>query len=341
MDISDSGFIAPHTISTNWSDIALFQQRNHNMLYHAKRYGKYFVLKGLSADSQSLTDHLLLQEKEFAFGVSLSHPHIAETYSLENIEGYGRCIVMEYVDGTTLAEWLTTNPSKAARQRVMMQLLDALEYIHSLQLVHHDLKSSNILITRNGQNVKLIDFGLSNTDSTSDNNNSTTDIQLFANILTLLFPNRYCHIARACQQSKYANIAALKQAFRRRQIWWKSIPYIISAICVIVCSIFSLQHVSNKLREQEMLETINYHVNQEISKLQYAADTCSTYLALVQQHYPTLWEKSALVRDSIADLYADDPALRLQCIETWSLIFGERFMQLDNQIKQDKQNTTN
>ena len=340
MDISDSGFIAPHTISANWSDIALFQQRNHNMLYHAKRYGKYFVLKGLSADCQTLTDHLLLQEKEFSFGISLSHPHIAETYSLEEIEGCGRCIVMEYVDGTTLAEWLTTNPSKAARQRVMMQLLEALEYIHSLQLVHHDLKSSNILITRNGQNVKLIDFGLSNTDSTSYNNNSTTDIQLFANILTLLFPNRYRSIARACQQGTYANIAALKQAFQRRQIWQKSIPYIVSAICVIVCSIFSFQHISNKLREQQMLETINYHVNQEISKLQNVADTCSTYLALVQQYYPTLWEESVLVRDSIADLYAEDTALRLQCIETWSLIFGERFMQFDNRIKQDKLNST-
>ena len=340
MDISDSGFIAPHTISTNWSDIALFQQRNHNMLYHAKRYGKHFVLKGLSTDCQSLTDHLLMQEKEFAFGVSLSHPHIAEIYSLENVEGCGRCIVMEYVDGTTLAEWLTTNPSKAARQRVMVQLLDALEYIHSLQLVHHDLKSSNILITRNGLNVKLIDFGLSNTDSTSDNNNSTTDIQLLANVLTLLFPNRYRSIVRACKRGTYANIAALKQAFHRRQIWQKSIPYIVSAICVIVSSILSFQYISNKLREQQMLKTVNYHVNQEISQLQYAADTCSTYLALVQQHYPTLWEKSALVRDSIADLYADDPALRLQCIETWTLIFGERFMELDNQIKQDKLNST-
>ena len=340
MDISDSGFIAPHTISTNWSDIVLFQQRNHNMLYHAKRYGKYFVLKGLSSDCQSITEYLFLQEKEFAFGISLSHPHIAETYSLENVEGCGRCIVMEYVDGTTLAEWLTTNPSKSARQRVMTQLLDALEYIHSLQLVHHDLKSSNILITRNGQNVKLIDFGLSNTDSTSDKNNSTTDIKLFANILTLLFPNRYRSIVCACQQGTYANIAALKQAFHRRQTWQKSIPYIVSAICVIVCSIFSFQHVSNKIREQQMLKTINYHVNQEISQLQHAADTCSTYLVFAQENYPTLWEKSALVRDSIADLYADDPALRLQCIETWTLIFGEHFMQFDNRIKQDKQNST-
>lgn len=340
MDISESGFIAPHTISTNWSDIVLFQQRNHNMLYHAKRYGKYYVLKGLAADCQLLTDHLLLQEKEFAFGVSLNHPHIAETYSLEEVEGCGRCIVMEYVNGTTLVEWLATNPSKAARRRVMQQLLDALEYIHSLQLVHHDLKSSNILITRNGLNVKLIDFGLSNTDSTSDNNNSSTDIQLLANVLTLLFPNSYRSIVRACQLGKYANIAALKQTFRRRQIWQKSIPYIISAICLILCATLWSQRIGSKIREQQMLKTVNYHVNQEISNLQHAADTCSTYLVFAQENYPTLWEKSALVRDSIADLYADDPALRLQCIETWTLIFGERFMQFDNRIKQDKQNST-
>ena len=341
MDISDSGFISPAAFSAEWQSIALLQQRNHNCLYTASRYGKRYVLKGLSADSQSLTDMLLLQQKEFSLGITLSHPNIAETYSLEEVADCGRCIVMEYVDGITLAEWLATNPSHSARQRAMLQLLDALEYIHSLQLVHHDLKSSNILITRNGQNVKLIDFGLSNTDSTSYNNNSTTDIQLFANILTLLFPNRYRSIARACQQGTYANIAALKQVFHRRQTWQKSVPYIVSAICLILCAILLSQRIGSKIREQQMLKTINYHVNQEISQLQHAADTCSTYLVFAQENYPTLWEKSALVRDSIADLYADDPALHVQCIETWSLIFGERLMELDNQTKQDKQNTTN
>ena len=339
--VSDSGYIDIENFSADWSDITLLQQRRQNTIYTAKRYGKRYLLKGISPEYQSLTDICLLQEKEFSFGISLSHPNIAETYSLEDVPELGRCIVMEYVDGMTLAEWLSTSPLRAQRERALTQLLEVLEYIHSLQLVHNDLKSSNILITRNGQNVKLIDFGLSNTDSTSDNNNSSTDIQLLANILTLLFPNRYRSIVRACQQGKYAHIAALKRAFHRRQTWQKSIPYIVSATCVIVCSIFSFQYVSNKLREQQMLKTVNFHVNQEISKLQNAADTCSTYLALVQQHYPTLWEKSALVRDSIADLYADDSALRLQCIETWSLIFGERFMQFDNRIKQDKQNTTN
>ena len=334
--LSDSGYIDIENFSADWSDITLLQQRRQNTIYTAKRYGKRYLLKGISPEYQSLTDIRLLQEKEFSLGISLSHPNIAETYSLEDVPELGRCIVMEYVDGMTLAEWLSTSPLRAQRERVLAQLLEVMEYIHGLQLVHNDLKSSNILITRNGQNVKLIDFGLSDTDSTSDNNNSSTDIQLFASILTLLFPKRYRPIARACQHGQYANIATLKQAFHRRHIWQKSLPYIVSLICVIVCSMLLFQRIKTMVREQKMLETINYHVDQEISKLQYAADTCSTYFAFVQTNYPTLWNETALIRDSIANQYADEPALRLQCIETWTLVFGERFMQFDEQVKQSK-----
>jgi serine/threonine protein kinase len=284
MTISDSGYIDIENFSSDWSNITLLQQRRQNTICTAKRYGKRYLLKAISPEYQSLTDIRLLQEKEFSLGISLSHPNIAETYSLEEVPEIGRCIVMEYVDGMTLAQWLNSSPSRAQRERVLAQLLEVMEYIHGLQLVHNDLKSSNVLITRNGQNVKLIDFGLSDTDSTSDNNNSSTDIQLFANILTLLFPKRYRPIARACQHGQYANIATLKQAFHRRHIWQKSLPYIVSLICVIVCSMLLFQRIKTKVREQRMLETINYHVDQEISKLQYAADTCSTYVDLVQEH---------------------------------------------------------
>ena len=178
--ISDSGYIDIENFSADWSDITLLQQRRQNTIYTAKRYGKRYLLKGISPEYQSLTDIRLLQEKEFSFGISLSHSNIAETYLLEDVPEIGRCIVMEYVDGLTLAEWIKTSPSRAQRERVLAQLLEVLEYIHSLQLVHHDLKSSNILITRNGQNVKLIDFGLSDTDSTSDSNDASIDLQLLA-----------------------------------------------------------------------------------------------------------------------------------------------------------------
>ena len=352
MDLSDSGFIAPHTISTNWTDIVLFQQRNHNRLYHAKRYGKHFVLKGLSIDCQSLTDHLLLQEKEFALGVSLSHPHIAETYLLEDVEGCGRCIVMEYVDGITLAEWLATNPSHSARQRVMLQLLDALEYIHSLQLVHHDLKSSNILITRNGQNVKLIDFGLSQTDAEHLQNDVQVDIDKFAQVLSLIFPKRYQRLRQRCQKHQFANISALRATIEQHERIKKYIPYFVAIIVLIFSVLLSIhtyriyreseqmaqvanEYAQKQQREQEMIAQIHRLVDLETEKLQYIADTSASYMVFGQQ-FQNLWESQAQVRDSLANCYADDTDLKYRCVEIWAQEFGARMLQIDAQVKETK-----
>ena len=354
MDISDSGFISPAAFSTEWQSIALLQQRNHNCLYTASRYGKRYVLKGLSADSQSLTDMLLLQQKEFSLGITLSHPNIAETYSLEEVADCGRCIVMEYVDGITLAEWLATNPSHSARQRAMMQLLDAMEYIHSLQLVHHDLKSSNILITRNGQNVKLIDFGLSELDTTNPQNDIQHDIQKFGQTLQLLFPSHYKRLRQQCQNGRFANIAAIRLSIEKRQRCQKYIPYIIAIIILIISALLSIhtyrlyqeseqmaqvanEYVQKQQREQEMIEQIYRLIDKEIEQLQSVADKSTSYFSYIQHPlYMEIVALQAQVRDSLANCYADNPDLKHKCIEIWAQEFGARAMQIDSQVTQTK-----
>ena len=352
MDISDSGFISPEAFSTNWQDISLLQRRSNNCLYTASRYGKRYVLKGLSADCQSLTDLLLLQQKEFFLGIALSHSNIAETYSLEEVEGCGRCIVMEYVDGMTLVEWLNTNPSHAARQRVMMQLLDALEYIHSLQLVHHDLKSSNVLITRNGQNVKLIDFGLSELDTTNPQNDLQHDIQKFGQIVQLLFPTRYRRLRQQCQNGRFANMAAIRLSIEKRHRRQKLIPYLVAIIILIISVLLSIRtyqlyqeseqmaqvanvYAEKQQREQEMVMQIHRLLDAETAKLQHIADNAMSYVAFNQQ-FLDFWTAHAQVRDSLANCYADDTDLKYQCVEIWTQEFGTRMMQIDTQVKQTK-----
>ena len=306
------------------------------------------MLKGIASQYKGSTDYQLLQEKEFLLGYKLNHPNIAETYSLEEVADYGKCIVMEYVDGTTLAEWLATNPSYSARQRAMLQLLDTLEYIHSLQLVHHDLKSSNILITRNGKNVKLIDFGLSDLDTTNPQNDIQHDIKKFGEILLLLFPTRYKHLRQQCQNGRFANMAAIRLFIEKRQHRQKYIPYIIAIIILIISAVLSIhtyrlyqeseqmaqvanEYAQKQQREQEMIEQIYRLMDQEIERYQ---NSIKSYDPMNPTFNP--WESQARVRDSLANCYADNPDLKHTCIVIWTQEFGTRLMQIDSQVKESK-----
>lgn len=131
-------------------------------LIKAERQGQWWMLKCLKEEFLEKPIFCEMLKKEYQILSRLSHPHIIKAVGLEDIPTLGLCIVMEYVEGTTLDK---AELSKNAKIRILNQLTEALSYIHSLQIVHRDLKPSNILVTSNGKNVKIIDFGLSDADS--------------------------------------------------------------------------------------------------------------------------------------------------------------------------------
>ena len=96
---------------------------------------------------------------------SLQDPNIVNVVSIEEVDKLGLSIVMEWIDGVTLGEWLKQPHSKKEKLRVLHQLITTLAYVHQHQTAHRDLKPSNVMVTHRGNNVKLIDFGLSDTDS--------------------------------------------------------------------------------------------------------------------------------------------------------------------------------
>lgn len=137
----------------------------HTRLFSATRYGKRYMLKCLKPDFLYTPVYRQALTKEFEIGLQLDHPYICRTIGMEDVEGIGAAIVLEYIDGDTLKELIDTKSLTAdLGRRVMEQLADALEYMHSKQIIHRDLKSSNIMVTHNGHNVKLIDFSLSDSD---------------------------------------------------------------------------------------------------------------------------------------------------------------------------------
>lgn len=104
-------------------------------------------------------------KRETQIIASLDHPNIVKTYASGILEDGRSCIVLEYVSGTSLAEYLKRHKQLSMKDflDVFEKTLDALQYLHEHSVLHRDIKPDNILCQVEEEkilNVKLSDFGI-------------------------------------------------------------------------------------------------------------------------------------------------------------------------------------
>lgn len=128
------------------------------------RYDRRFFVKSLVPEYADTHLYRLQLRKEFKMLMELNHPGIVRVYELCDIPEIGFSILMEYLQGETLTKYLEHNAPKNERRRIADSIVDALEYVHSKGMIHGDMKPDNIMVNTHGHSVKLIDFGLSDTD---------------------------------------------------------------------------------------------------------------------------------------------------------------------------------
>ena len=98
-------------------------------------------------------------EQEAKTLAALNHPNIAQIHGLEK-SGGATAIVMELVEGMTLAERIAQGPVPADEALgIGYQIIDALEAAHEKHIIHRDLKPANVKLTPKGT-VKVLDFGI-------------------------------------------------------------------------------------------------------------------------------------------------------------------------------------
>ena len=220
-------------------------------IWRGTRHGRFRVWKCLQEPfrGDALSEEML--RKEFEIGYSLRHNHIAEYYDYTVIPDLGHCIEMEWVDGAPLSP-----ASRAENRRLAFQICDALSYLHARQVIHKDLKPANILVTHNGRNVKLIDFGLADTDDTllrlragtggyaapelreGGAFDARTDIYALGKVLGGLGLRRIARRCTAPQPEKRPSLEAVRKALSRRfsPVWLIAILFLVAAIAILVLS---------------------------------------------------------------------------------------------------------
>lgn len=223
--------------SSGYSMPELYAETSSAILYRVRKAGKYFIIKTPKENSGR---GIAMLQREYELSIGLSHPNVVNVFTYEESTVVGPGIVMEYVDGRSLTAFIKENPTLPMRRRVFEQLLQAVAYMHRSNIVHNDIKPDNILITRAGNDVRLIDFGLADDDAhylartlgctpayaspellaREDDIDVRSDIYSLGVVMKEVFGSRYSRISSKClninKVYRYANAEELLNAFSHR-----------------------------------------------------------------------------------------------------------------------------
>ena len=129
-------------------------------LAHDTRLGRNIALKLLPAHLTNDKDRLRRFEQEAHAASTLSHPNVCVIHEVGETETDRHYIAMEYVEGVTMRQHLTSARLKLAEALdVAIQVASALAAAHAAGIVHRDIKPENIMMRSDGF-IKVLDFGL-------------------------------------------------------------------------------------------------------------------------------------------------------------------------------------
>ena len=366
--------MSENNFSTDYTDLRLLHTSRYgnSRVFTANSNGKKVIVKALKEEYANDAACKALLKQEYETTSMLENKNIRKALDFVTIEGYGDCIIFEYIDGKSLAEHVRVGTlSEKQVKSILTEVCDGLSYLHRNGVVHCNLSPENILVTTDFR-ARLIDIGVPETKQDADREllikemefiapeiikgedyDARADVYSIGKIMEFMgerniskqFGNVATHCTQFSREQRFDSISDVRSAISKGHNFVKLIILAAVALVVIILALVYVPKINANV-EKEREQRLSVEFDRQMETMQgQLPELCKKYeLKSLDEPIEVDWSEDSLklVEELRQYLAMDDyKAKAMQAIESQRLgIESYRQSNFDRLLLDEFQTTT-
>ena len=366
--------MSENNFSTDYTDLRLLHTSRYgnSRVFTANSNGKKVIVKALKEEYANDAACKALLKQEYETTSMLENKNIRKALDFVTIEGYGDCIIFEYIDGKSLAEHVRVGTlSEKQVKSILTEVCDGLSYLHRNGVVHCNLSPENILVTTDFR-ARLIDIGVPETKQDADREllikemefiapeiikgedyDARADVYSIGKIMEFMgerniskqFGNVATHCTQFSREQRFDSISDVRSAISKGHNFVKLIILAVAAVIVIILALVYVPKINDNV-EKEREQRLSVEFDRQMETMQgQLPELCKKYeLKSLDEPIEVDWSEDSLklVEEMRQYLALDDyKAKAMQAIESQKLgIESYRQSNFDRLLLDEFQTTT-
>ena len=314
-----------NNFSTDYTDLRLLHASRYgnSRVYTASFNGKKVIVKALKEEYANDAACKASLKQEYETTSMLENKYIRKALDFVTIEGYGDCIVFEYIDGKSLAEHVRVGTlSEKQVKSILAEVCDGLYYMHRNGVVHCNLSPENIMVTASDYRARLIDIGVPETKQDADREllikemefiapeiikgedyDARADVYSIGKIMEFIgerniskqFGTIATHCTQFSREQRFDSISDVRSAISKGHNFVKLIILAVVALIVAILAIVYVPKIKANV-EKERAQRLSVEFDRQVETIQgQLPELCKKYeLKSLEEPITVDWSEDSL-----------------------------------------------
>ena len=299
--------MSENNFSNEYTDLRLLHTSRYgnSRVFTANFHGKKVIVKTLKKEFVDDPACIASLKQEFETTSMLDNKYIRKVMDFVHVEGLGDSIILEYIDGKTLAEHVRVGTLTEKQVKdVLAEVCDGLNYMHRNGVIHCNLSPDNVMVTAGDCRAKIIDIGAPETKIDADREllikemefvapeiikgediDSRADIYSLGKIMEFIgerniskqFHAAATHCTQFSKEQRFENISDVRSAITKGHSFVKIIILVLVAAILAGLAFIYVPKIKASV-EKERAERLAVDFGREVEKIQgQLPELCKKY----------------------------------------------------------------